>query len=40
MTFMVNHDGIVYESNLGKNTEKIARSVEAFDPGMAWNAVK
>jgi len=40
MTFIVNHDGIVYESNLGKDTAKIARAMDAFDPGMTWQAVK
>ena len=36
MTFVVSHDGIVYEKNLGKNTAKIAGTMEKFDPGESW----
>ncbi len=31
MTFVVNHDGIVYEKNLGKDTVKIARTIKRYD---------
>jgi hypothetical protein len=36
MTFMVNQNGVVYQKNLGKNTEKIARKIEKFDPDTTW----
>jgi hypothetical protein len=36
MTFIVNHDGIVYEKDLGKDTEKIASAVTKFDPDKTW----
>ena len=36
MTFIVNHDGIVYEKNLGKNTAKIAQAMKVFDPDKTW----
>ena len=36
MTFIVNHDGIVYERNLGPNTAAIARAMKQFDPGPGW----
>jgi hypothetical protein len=36
MTFVVNHDGVVYEKNLGKNTEKIAKSITKYDPDKTW----
>jgi hypothetical protein len=36
MTFLVNHDGIVYEKNLGRNTGKTARSLSLFDPDDTW----
>jgi hypothetical protein len=36
MTFMVNHEGTVYQKDLGQNTEQIARSISAFDPGEGW----
>jgi len=36
MTFTVNHDGIVYEKNLGKNTESIARATKLYNPDKTW----
>jgi hypothetical protein len=36
MTFVVNHDGIVYEKNLGKDTPKIAQGIKKFDPDKTW----
>ena len=36
MTFMVNHEGIVYEKNFGKDTEKIATALKQFDPDKTW----
>ena len=36
MSFMVNQDGVVYEKDLGKDTEKIASSMKKFDPDKAW----
>ncbi|MBP1750405.1 MAG: hypothetical protein H6Q52_2944, partial [Deltaproteobacteria bacterium] len=36
MTFIVNHDGIVYQKDLGKNTVKIAKNMKNFDPGRSW----
>ena len=35
-TFMVNHDGVVYEKDLGKDTEKIAAAMKKFDPDKTW----
>ena len=32
MTFIVNHDGVVYQKDLGKNTEKTALAMKVFDP--------
>ncbi len=39
MSFIVNHDGLVYEKNLGADTEKIAGTMEAFDPDSTWRPV-
>ena len=39
MTFIVNHDGIVYEKNLGKDTAKIAQAMKLFDPDKTWRKV-
>ncbi len=36
MTFMVNHDGVVYEKDLGKDTVKLAQKISAFDPDETW----
>ena len=40
MTFIVNHDGVVYEKDLGKNTEKSAQTISRFDPDKTWTKVK
>jgi len=37
MTFMVSHAGVVYEKDLGPNTEAIATAMTRFDPGEGWN---
>jgi len=39
MTFIVNHDGVVYQKNLGPRTAKIAMAMKAFDPGPGWEKV-
>ena len=36
MTFMANHDGVVYEKDLGPNTESIVRGMTRFNPGSGW----
>jgi hypothetical protein len=40
MTFIVNQDGVVYEKNLGKDTEKIAAAMKKFDPDKTWKKVE
>ena len=32
MTFIVNHDGTVFEKDLGPETAKLARKIESFSP--------
>ena len=32
MTFIVNHEGVVYEKDLGPATPTLARKMTAFDP--------
>jgi hypothetical protein len=39
MTFMVNHLGVVYEKDLGKNTAKTAAAMQSFDPDKSWRKV-
>jgi len=36
MTFMVNHDGTVYEKDLGPDTGRVARKVSRFNPDKTW----
>jgi Protein of unknown function (DUF2950) len=39
MSFIVNHDGTVYEKDLGQDTSELARSMTTFDPDDTWRAV-
>ena len=36
MTFITNHDGVVYQRDLGDDTEKAAQSITSFDPTPEW----
>jgi len=36
MTFMVNHDGVVFSKDLGPDTAKLAMAIDSFDPGSDW----
>jgi len=40
MTFIVNHDGVVYEKDLGRNTEKAVQAMKLFDPDSTWKKVE
>lgn len=40
MTFMVNHEGVVYQKDLGKNTAKTAKAMTVYDPGPGWKKVE
>lgn len=35
-SFIVNHDGVIYEKDLGKNTKTVAASITTFNPGAGW----
>jgi hypothetical protein len=35
MAFLVGADGVVYEKNLGKKTESVAKAIKEYDPGSA-----
>jgi len=39
MSFIVSHNGKVYEKNLGKNTADLGAKMTAFDPGAGWKEV-
>jgi len=40
MTFLVNHEGVVYQKDLGKNTAKTAKAMTVYDPGPGWKKVE
>jgi len=40
MTFMVNQDGVVYQSDLGPETAEKAESIDSFNPGEGWTVVE
>jgi hypothetical protein len=35
-TFMVNHDNVVFEADLGPQTQQLAEKIQKFDPGDRW----
>ena len=39
MTFIVNHEGVVHEKDLGVDTGAAARAMTAYDPDPSWKAV-
>jgi hypothetical protein len=36
MSFITNHDGVVYQRDLGPETRKVAEALTEFDPGPGW----
>ena len=40
MTFIVNHDGKVFQKNLGPNTVAIAKAMKEYNPDKTWTEVK
>src|SRR5215470_1769242 len=39
MTFVVNHEGVVYQKDLGPDTERIASRMTSFNPDKTWQRV-
>jgi hypothetical protein len=39
MTFIVNHEGTVYQKNLGRDTARVAKAMKTFDPDPSWKKV-
>ena len=39
MTFLVNHDGVVFEKDLGPKTASLAQAIKLFDPDETWKRV-
>jgi hypothetical protein len=40
MTFIVNHDGEVFQKDLGPRTTSLARTMKRFDPDKTWERVE
>ena len=40
MTFIVNHDGVVYQKDLGPRTAVMARAMTAFNPDSTWKKIE
>jgi hypothetical protein len=40
MTFIVNHEGVVYQNDLGENTEETAQAMTLFNPDGTWKKVE
>ena len=39
MTFMVNHDGVIFQKDLGPETARIAERMSVFNPDASWTIV-
>jgi hypothetical protein len=39
MTFIVNHEGVIYQKDLGENTEELAKAMVLYDPDETWMPV-
>ncbi len=40
MSFMISHDGEVFQKDLGPDSAKIAKAMPRFDPDSSWSEVK
>ena len=40
MSFIVNHDGRVYQRDFGPDTPAVAESTSVYDPGEGWSPVE
>lgn len=39
-TFIVNHEGVVYQKDLGPKTGKLAKNMKTYDPDKTWEKVE
>jgi hypothetical protein len=39
MTFMISNQGVLYQKDLGEDTQAKAKAIESFDPGIGWEPV-
>jgi len=40
MTFLINHDGIMFQEDLGEKTAETAKAMTEFNPDATWSAVE
>ena len=40
MTFIVNQQGIVYQKDLGEETDEVASAMTRYDPDATWQKVE
>jgi len=40
MSFIVNHNGVVYERDLGPKTAQAVAAIELFNPDQGWQPVR
>jgi hypothetical protein len=40
MTFLINQDGVIYQKDLGENTDDIAKAMTEYNPDSSWTKVK
>jgi hypothetical protein len=40
MTFIVNYDGVVFQKDLGEETEQAVRGITFFDPDKSWTKIQ
>jgi hypothetical protein len=38
-TFIVNHDGVVFQKDLGEDTANVVATIKLFDPDASWTAI-
>ncbi len=39
MTFIINHDGIIYQKNLGPATSRLVNAIQTYNPDSLWSKV-
>jgi hypothetical protein len=39
MSFIVSHNGKIYQKDLGENSAKLGAAMSSFDPGTGWKEV-
>jgi hypothetical protein len=40
MTFIVNQDGVIYQKDLGGDTEKAVAGITSFNPDPSWSEIE